>query len=181
MVTTGGSMSTEGETLQVSVVLWGTWSETSVAPSQLTQFWQIARHRTLSYPLSMPCFVTTAPSGETCKYAMAPITQKNLERFSTYWYAPFCCVYLGCCAAKFRSSGGTYELPCTSQVTSTHTTHHHLLTQVCHPTKHDVPTGYRRREWLWIRKTAINVIRFQLTPTRNLFYALGMSPILGMT
>jgi hypothetical protein len=32
--------------------------------------------------------------GETCKYATAPITQKNLERFSTYWYAPFCCVFM---------------------------------------------------------------------------------------
>jgi hypothetical protein len=32
-----------------------------VAPSQLTQFWQIPKHRTLSYPLSTPCFVTTAP------------------------------------------------------------------------------------------------------------------------
>jgi hypothetical protein len=50
------------------------------------------------------------PSGETCKYAMVPVTQTNLERFSTYWYAPFCCVCLGC-AAEFGSSGGTYELP----------------------------------------------------------------------
>jgi hypothetical protein len=29
--------------------------------SQLTQFWEIPRHRTLSYSLSTPCFVTTAP------------------------------------------------------------------------------------------------------------------------
>jgi hypothetical protein len=27
---------------------------------------------------------------------------------------PFCCVCLGCCAAEFRSSRGTYELPCIS-------------------------------------------------------------------
>jgi hypothetical protein len=26
------------------------------------------------------------PSSETCKYTMVPITQTNLERFSTYWY-----------------------------------------------------------------------------------------------
>jgi hypothetical protein len=52
------------------------------------------------------------PSSETCKYAMAPITQTNLERFSAYWYASFCHVCLGCCAAKFGSSEGTYELPC---------------------------------------------------------------------
>jgi hypothetical protein len=28
--------------------------------------------------------------------------------------APFCCVCLGCCAAEFKSSGGTYELSCIS-------------------------------------------------------------------
>jgi hypothetical protein len=33
------------------MILCGTWSETSVAPSQLTQFWQIPRHGTLSYPV----------------------------------------------------------------------------------------------------------------------------------
>ena len=53
MVTPKGSMSTEGETLQVSV---------------------------LPYRRSV---------------------------------CPFCCVCLGCCAAEFGSSGGTYELPCT--------------------------------------------------------------------
>ena len=48
------------------------------------------------------------PSGGTCKYAKAPST-KNFERFSTYWYAPFCHVCLGCCALEFGISGGTYE------------------------------------------------------------------------
>ena len=43
------------------VVLCGTWSETSVAPSQLTLFWQIPRNRTLSYSLCTPFFVTTTP------------------------------------------------------------------------------------------------------------------------
>jgi hypothetical protein len=52
------------------------------------------------------------PSGETCKYTKPPITQTNLDRFSTYWYAPFCCVCLDCCTAEFGISGGTYELPC---------------------------------------------------------------------
>jgi hypothetical protein len=36
------------------VVLRGTWSETPVAQSQLTQFRQIPRHRILSYFLSTP-------------------------------------------------------------------------------------------------------------------------------
>jgi hypothetical protein len=49
------------------------------------------------------------PADKTCKYATMPRTQKNLEKFSTYLYAPFCCVCLGCCAAEFGSSGGTYE------------------------------------------------------------------------
>jgi hypothetical protein len=30
---------------------------------------------------------------------------------------PLCCVCLGCCAAEFGSSGGTYELPCTADDT----------------------------------------------------------------
>jgi hypothetical protein len=59
------------------VVQCGTWSKTSVALSQLTQFWQIPRHRTLSYSLSTLCFVTTAPSGEICKYATALSTKKT--------------------------------------------------------------------------------------------------------
>ena len=50
------------------------------------------------------------PSGGTCKYAKAHSTKKkNLERFSTYWYAPFCRVCLGCCAVEFGNPGGTYE------------------------------------------------------------------------
>ena len=38
------------------MVLCGTWSETSVARSQLTQFWKIPRHRTFSYSLWTPFF-----------------------------------------------------------------------------------------------------------------------------
>jgi hypothetical protein len=59
-----------------------------------------------------PCLVSSwlPPSGETCKYTMAPITQTNLERFSTYWYAPFCFVHLGCCTAELGNPGGAFEL-----------------------------------------------------------------------
>jgi len=42
-------------------------------------------------------------------HAKAPSTKKNFDRFSTYWCAPFCPVFLGCCAVEFGSSGGTYE------------------------------------------------------------------------
>ena len=49
------------------------------------------------------------PSGGTWKYAKAPSTKNNLERFSTYWYAPFCRICLGCCAVEFGNPGRTYE------------------------------------------------------------------------
>jgi hypothetical protein len=41
--------------------------------------------------------------GETLQISVRP-----------YWcsIAPFCCVFLGCSAAEFRNSGGTYKLPC---------------------------------------------------------------------
>jgi hypothetical protein len=52
------------------------------------------------------------PSGETYKYAMTPITQANLDRFSTYWYAHLCCICLRFCAAEIGNSGETYELAC---------------------------------------------------------------------
>ena len=39
------------------------------------------------------------------------VQKKNLERFSTYWYAPFCRVCLGCCAVEFGNPGGTYDNP----------------------------------------------------------------------
>ena len=65
---------------------------------------------------------------------MAPSTQKNLERFSTYGHAPFCCVCLGCCAAEFGNSGGTYELPCIScQWNADQTTAHLGFTKLCLP------------------------------------------------
>jgi hypothetical protein len=56
------------------VVLYGTWSETSVAPSQLTQIGK-SQHRTSSYPLSR-----LPPSGETCKHTMTPITHTNFRK-----------------------------------------------------------------------------------------------------
>ena len=95
------------------MVLCGTWSETSVAQSQLTQFWQIPRHRTLSYSLWTPFFFTTTPYRWNLEVRQGPEYKKNLERFSTYWYTPFCRVSLDCCAVEFGNPGGTYEQPCT--------------------------------------------------------------------
>jgi hypothetical protein len=74
-----------------------------------------------------------SPTSETCKYTMVPITQTSLERFSTYWYGPFCCVYLGCCAAEFGSPGGTYKLPCIKHQYGPHRKHcvHGFSVVVC--------------------------------------------------
>jgi hypothetical protein len=52
------------------------------------------------------------PSVETCKYATAPSTQKHLERFSIYWYAPLRRDLPGYCTAEVGNPRGTYELPC---------------------------------------------------------------------
>jgi len=91
---------------------------------QIWQFWQMSNLAILAdsktqkrFLIPCPRHVSSwlPPNGETCKYAMELRKQKkgrNLERFCTYWYVPFCCVCLGCCAAEFRSSGGTFELPC---------------------------------------------------------------------
>jgi hypothetical protein len=46
-----------------------------LALSQLTQFWQIPRHKTLYYSLSTQVLSRLSPNGETCKYATAPSTQ----------------------------------------------------------------------------------------------------------
>jgi hypothetical protein len=89
------------------------WSKTSVVQSQLTQFWQIPRHRTLSYSLSTPCFAIIDPLA--VKPASMPRRlgyKKKFERFSTYWYAPLRRYYPGSCTAEFGNPGGTYELPC---------------------------------------------------------------------
>jgi hypothetical protein len=71
---------------------------------------QDTEHRLIPCPRHVLSWLL--PCGETCRYTTAPSTQKNLERFSVYRYAPFCCVCLGCCTAEFGISGRTYELLC---------------------------------------------------------------------
>ena len=58
------------------MVLCDTCSATSVAQSQLTQFCQIPRHRTLYYSLWTPFLSRLPSSGGTWKYAKAPSTKK---------------------------------------------------------------------------------------------------------
>jgi len=105
-------MSTEGETLQFSVLPYRCSICPPLVMGQMSIFGKFQDTERFLIPCPHHVWSWLPPSSETCKYATALSTQKNLERFSTYWYAPFCCVFLGCCAAKFGSSGGTYELPC---------------------------------------------------------------------
>ena len=92
------------------IVLCGTWSKTSVPSSWLSYGkFQDKEHFVIPCPRHVS---SRLPQGrETCIYATVLSTKKNWERYSTYWYATFCCVCLGCCAAEFRISGGTYEFP----------------------------------------------------------------------
>jgi hypothetical protein len=64
------------------VVLCGTRSKPTFARSQLISFGTF-QDRTFVIPF--PCHVSSPlpPSNETCRYAMVPSAQKNLERFST--------------------------------------------------------------------------------------------------
>ena len=65
------------------MVLCGTWSETSVAQSQLTQFWQIPRHRALSYSLWTPFFVShDYPQAVEPGSTPRPLVQKETWRDS---------------------------------------------------------------------------------------------------
>ena len=61
------------------MVLCGTWSETSVAPSQLTQF--LANSKTERFLIHCARHFSSRlpPSGGTCKYAKAPSTKKNFR------------------------------------------------------------------------------------------------------
>jgi hypothetical protein len=78
MVTPKGSMSTEGETLPSLCPTLQVLDMWTLGDATDVKFWQIPRHRPLTYSLSTPCFVTTAlPSGETCKYATTPSTKKT--------------------------------------------------------------------------------------------------------
>jgi hypothetical protein len=112
MVTPKGNMSKEGETLQVSVLPY----KCSICPPlvmrQMSNLAILANFKTQNGFL----FPVHAMFRHDCHLAIKPASTprclvhiKNLERFSTYLYAPFCCVCLGCSAADFGSSGGNYE------------------------------------------------------------------------
>ena len=82
------------------MVLCGTWSETSVAQSQLTQFWQIPRHRTLSYSLWTPFFASNDyPLAVEPGSTPRPLVQK---KFGEILYL-LICSFLPCLSWLLRS------------------------------------------------------------------------------
>jgi hypothetical protein len=90
------------------VVLCGTWAETSVAPSQLTQFWQIPRQNAFLFPVlamfSHDCFLAMKPASTPRRL----VHKRTLIRYLLICSFLLC---VGCCAVEFGSSGRTYELP----------------------------------------------------------------------
>jgi hypothetical protein len=75
----------------------------SVAPSQLTHFWQIPQNVLISPVLAM--------FRRNCPLVVKPASTPWLLLPKQTW-RDFCCVCLDCCAAEFRNSGGTYEISC---------------------------------------------------------------------
>ena len=115
MVTSKGNMSTEGETLPSFCPTLRVLDMSTPREAADVNFWQIPRNRKFFL------FPVHAMFRHDCPLAVKPSStpwrllykiKNKMERFSAYCYASFCCVCLGCCAANFGISGGTYELPC---------------------------------------------------------------------
>jgi len=109
-------MLTEGEILQFSVLPYRCSICPPLVTRQMSNLAVLADSKTQNaslFPVHAmfrhDCPRTVKLASTQCNLANK---KKNLERFCTYWYVPFCCACLGCCAAEFGSSGGTYELPC---------------------------------------------------------------------
>jgi len=75
----------------------------TLASSQLTQFWQIPRHRTLSYNCPRHVSSRLPPSGATCKYAMALSAQNKPGEILYLFICSFllCLSWLLC--SRFRN------------------------------------------------------------------------------
>jgi hypothetical protein len=64
----------------------------TLGPSQLTQFWQIPRHRRFLIPCPRHVLSHPPPSSETRRYATAPSTQKKLEILYLLIYSFLLCL-----------------------------------------------------------------------------------------
>jgi hypothetical protein len=84
IVTPKGSRPTEGETLPVSVLPYRCSICTPLVTRQISNFGKVQDTDRLLIPCPRQVSSRLPPSGETCKYATAPSTTKNLERFSVY-------------------------------------------------------------------------------------------------
>ena len=92
----GGSVRYMVRNLRCTVTIDSVLANSKTQDAFLSTVHAIFRH---DYPLAVEPASTPRPL----------VQKKNFERFSTYWYAPFCPVFLGCWAVEFGSSGGTYE------------------------------------------------------------------------
>ena len=79
---------------------------------------------------------------------------------------PFCCVCLGCCAAEFGSSGGTYELPSiTARTTTTKTKHQ----QQQNSNKNNKTTS----------KTKTTTTTTTTTTSSTTYFPMALQPLVG--
>jgi hypothetical protein len=113
MVTPKGSTLTEGEILQFSVLRYRCSIYPPLVTRQMSNLVILADSKTPNASLFPVQAMFRHDCPLTVKLASTqwnPLNKKkNLARFCTYWYAPFCCVCVGCFAAEFGSSGETYE------------------------------------------------------------------------
>jgi hypothetical protein len=112
MVTPKGSMLTEGEILQFSVLPYRCSICPPLVTRQMSNLAILADSKTQNASLFPVHTLFRHDCPLTVKLESTQwnlVNGKNLDRLCTNWYVPFCCVYLGCCAAEFGSSGGTYE------------------------------------------------------------------------
>ena len=102
-----GSCTTQNH-LRTKQFVSGTWNSSRVAACALRNEEAVRAHR---LRLSSVCEKRLSGALRSQQLERAGNCRQdwNLERFSTYWYAPFCRVCLGCCAVEFGNPGGTYE------------------------------------------------------------------------
>jgi hypothetical protein len=113
MVTPKGSILTEGEILQFSVLPYRCSICPPLVMQQMSNLAILADSETQNASLFPVHVMFHHDCPLTVKLASTQWNlvnkKKNFERCGTGGYVPFCCVCLDCCVAEFGSSGGTYE------------------------------------------------------------------------
>jgi hypothetical protein len=111
-VTPKGSMLTEGEILQFSVLPYRCSICPPLVTQQMSNLATLADSKTQNASLFHAMFCHDCPLTVKLASTQWNLAKKTWKDSAPIWYVPFCCVCLGCCAAEFGSFGGTYELPC---------------------------------------------------------------------